>query len=324
MGNIDIAAKELMKQNCFFADAVNFYLYQGKKVILPENLSDADSSQAVMISVGSKKPIGKERYRDVVKKVEKQGEPDKIIFMTGFENQSYVNRAMPVRNMLYDSLSYIMQVKEKSKDADIFADLPDGEKLIPVITIVINFSQEPWNEPLSLHEIIDCNNKNFLDFFPDYRINLIDPHIMSDEEINMFDSNLREIFFCVKYSKDKVRFMDMIRNNENRFNNLDKYALDFLQTFTSFKMPSHSKKGGINMCQAIKELIEDARLEGIREAEEKAEKAVIEATKNAEKAVIEANKKAEQTKQNMIESMRKSGISEEAIMLTLENMNQAK
>ena len=67
------------------------------------------------------------------------------------------------------------------------------------------------------------------------------------------------------------------------------------------------------MCQAIKELIEDARLEGIREAEEK-----------AEKAVIEANKKAEQTKQNMIESMRKSGISEEAIMLTLENMNQAK
>ncbi len=89
------------------------------------------------------------------------------------------------------------------------------------------------------------------------------------------------------------------------------------------------------MCQAIKELIEDARLEGIREAEEKAEKAVIEATKNAEKAVIEANKnaekavieankKAEQTKQNMIESMRKSGISEEAIMLTLENMNQAK
>ncbi len=333
MGNIDIAAKELMKHNTFFADAVNFYLYQGKKVILPEHLHEADSAQAIMISVDSKKPIGKERYRDVIKKVEKYSKTDKIIFMTGFENQSYVNRAMPVRNMLYDSLSYIMQVKEKSKSTDFFTDLPKDEKLIPVITIVINFGQEPWNEPLSLHELLDCEEKDFLRYFPDYHLHLIDPHKMSDDEINMFDSNLREIFFCIKYSKDKIKFMDIIRNNENRFNTLDKFALEFLRTFTSFKIPSDSQKGGVNMCQAIKELMEDARMEGIREAEEKAKIAIIEATRQAEekaeKAVIEATRQAEEkavieteekTRKSMIESMRRSGIPEEAIALTLKNM----
>lgn len=318
MGTIDIAAKELMKNNTFFADAVNFYLYNGKKVILPENLYEADSAQAIMISVDSKKPIGKERYRDVVKKIEKSGKTDRIVFMTGFENQSYVNRAMPVRNMLYDSLSYIMQVKEKSKGSDFFTDLPKDEKLIPVITIVINFGQEPWNEPLSLHELIDCKDKEFFEYLPNYHLHLIDPHKMSDNEINMFDSNLREIFLCVKYSKDKTKFMDMIRNNEDRFNTLDKSALEFLRTFTSFKIPANSQ-GGVNMCQAIKELMEDARMEGIKEAEEKAKIAIIEATRQAEeKAVIETHKK---TRQSMIESMRKAGISEEAIALTLQNMD---
>lgn len=112
--------------------------------------------------------------------------------------------------------------------------------------------------------------------------------------------------------------MDMIRNNEDRFNTLDKSALEFLRTFTSFKIPANSQ-GGVNMCQAIKELMEDARMEGIKEAEEKAKIAIIEATRQAEeKAVIETHKK---TRQSMIESMRKAGISEEAIALTLQNMD---
>ena len=38
MGQIDLAAKDMLNDNYYFADTVNFFLHNGEKVIKPDQL----------------------------------------------------------------------------------------------------------------------------------------------------------------------------------------------------------------------------------------------------------------------------------------------
>lgn len=71
----------------------------------------------------------------------------------------------------------------------------DDAYVLPVLIVVINFSGRKWDQPLNLHELYEPSSRDqwLMDLLPDYRINLIDPHTMSDEDIEKADSGFREI-----------------------------------------------------------------------------------------------------------------------------------
>ena len=79
------------------------------------------------------------------------------------------------------------------------------DKLIPIITLVIYFGADPWDAPRSIYDMLSVQDQTLLSYIPDYKINLIAPFEMSDEEINQFSTNLREVMLYLKYSKDKIK-----------------------------------------------------------------------------------------------------------------------
>ena len=98
----DVIFKEFWRQNERFADLFNTVVFQGKEVILPENLSEMDTDVSGIIEMKNYKET-LTRTRDVVKKVAYGVE----FIVTGVENQEEVHYAMPLRTMIYDSLGYL-------------------------------------------------------------------------------------------------------------------------------------------------------------------------------------------------------------------------
>ena len=224
MGTVDIVTKEYMRENAIFADAFNYLIYGGKKVIDPAGLTEVDTATS---AVGKKDAL--QKYRDVLKAaVIKQDEKMSYVLL-GVENQMEVHYAMPVRNMVYDALQYDKQVamiaaaNRRNKrffsgtmrnNGEFLSGFLRTDKILPVITLTLYFGTEPWDGPLSLREMYDINDSKLLDFVPDYRVQLIQPMTLSEDDFEKFHTSLREVLQTIKYSVDAQKLTEYITQNE--------------------------------------------------------------------------------------------------------------
>ncbi len=70
---------------------------------------------------------------------------------------------------------------------------------------------------------------------PDYHVNLIAPTEMSDEEINQFRSNLREVMLYIKYSKDRET-LDKVVKKDMKFQKTERQAAEVINVVTGSKL----------------------------------------------------------------------------------------
>ena len=77
-----------------------------------------------------------------------------------------------------------------------------------------------WEAPRNLHEIFDITSEEVLRYIPDYKINLIAPAEMTDEEINQFQTDCREVMLFVKYSKDK-KYLKKLVSEDTHFSSMN-------------------------------------------------------------------------------------------------------
>ena len=68
MSNLDILSRDFWKDNRRFADLFNTVLYDGKQVILPEKLMEADSNLSGSIQTKKKEDVFVERRADLIRK----------------------------------------------------------------------------------------------------------------------------------------------------------------------------------------------------------------------------------------------------------------
>lgn len=143
MGKGNAAVKQWLGNPRRFADLFNGIVFQGKQVILPEDLHPATGETDILVSDKNKKAKEVQRYRGIIMRWE-QGA---YLALLACENQENVHYAMPVRNMLYDSLSYVEQIrqswkhlesseKQKVTGAEFLSRFRKEDKLVPVITLV--------------------------------------------------------------------------------------------------------------------------------------------------------------------------------------------
>lgn len=127
MGKGHIAVNKYMSDKARFAYLVNGKLFGGEQVVLPEELEKVEGESEILLEDKNQRTSGKTRYRDVIMRWKKG--VDFCFF--GCENQSEIHYAMPVRNMLYDSLSYTNQIAElwKSHNKGIGEGLEPAEYL---------------------------------------------------------------------------------------------------------------------------------------------------------------------------------------------------
>ena len=211
----DTVTKQYMSKGEIFADAFNYLIYSGRQVIRPDQLSEMDTTQIAIPFAPQEqgKPETTQKYRDVLKTLSVKKDKTCTYLVLGIENQSRVHYAMPIRNMLYDVLQYEKQVRElaakhrQNRDAEnadeYLSGLTKDDRLIPVITLVINFGDKKWDGPLTFHEMLTEQPEEVLALLPDYKVFLIDPMSMESEDFDKLHSSLREVLHCIKVQRDK-------------------------------------------------------------------------------------------------------------------------
>ena len=326
MGNIDKLTTKFMNHNDVFADAFNFFIYNGEKIIDASTLKPMDSHILLDIFDWDKpkqsyKTV--QKYRDVFKQTVIKYNDEAAYVLLGVENQTDIHYAMPVRNMIYDALSYAEQVSargyynKKNKTAKDGVEFLSGflktDKLIPVITLVVYFGAEKWDGPISLHEMLDTNNDVVLKYIQDYRINLIEPSGIKEEELELFTSDLKEVLTFIKFSKDSEKIKEHYMDRGKVM--IDNDAIRVIETVTNIKVPKKKGRKKTDMCEAINKLIEE-EVSAIKKIAQ--ERTAEEVNKIKEEAAREKNKikeEAEKEKKKIEEeaAKEKRKIEEEAV-----------
>ena len=283
MGAKDIVTKDYTKESVVFADAFNQYIYKGEQVIKPENLRPLDMNLTGIPHGAEGAGVPVQRFRDVLKSVTVMEDEHRVYLLLAIEAQSEVHHAMPVRNMVYDALQYAAQVEEtarahrktrKAGEPEELEKKPDAseylsgfyreDRLIPVITLVLYFSPGEWDRPMSLHEMLAVQDPEILSFVSDYKLNLIAPGQMSDAEIDQFNTSLREVVLFIKYSEDRAKLNEMVEKDD-RFKNMNRKAASVISTVTGVEIEMNEEEEKVDMCQALREMMEDATNEGIQQ-----------------------------------------------------------
>lgn len=263
---LDIACKSFFRKNENFADAFNFYF--GENIVNPKNLSELDSSQ-VFTSLKGK---DYQRYRDVFKFCEFKADTNYNYLIMGIENQTYVDYAMVIRNMFYDALTYVNQVKDRAaNDNRVYSDPNEllskfrkGQKLNPVITLVVYFSEKEWDGARSLHEMLNVADERILKFIPDYKINLICPKDIDD--FSNFQSELGAVLKFIKNSNDTKVLDKMIESDE--YSNVSNDALEIMGMVSPkyrAELKEKHRIGGFSMPEVWRKVKQEGKQEGRQE-----------------------------------------------------------
>ena len=275
MSRIDTITKQYLEDSRIFADVFNYFIHDGKPIIRPEHLRPLDA--VATATFRNEAPV--QKTRDVLKCLIAMEDDNRAYAILGIENQTEIHYAMPVRNLLYDALTYDKQLRDiamqhkADKDAATGAEYLSGfhkkDKLMPVITLVIYFGADQWDGPTSLHEMMQLEDETLKLLVDDYRIKLITPAQLKAEDFEKFHTNLRQVLEFIKYSKDKKSMAELMRSEAYR--SIDETAVSVIEHCTHLKLKQHIKneKGEINMCEAWDEMKKDCKTEG--RAEGKAE-----------------------------------------------------
>ena len=259
VGQKDILLKDYFTPD-IFADAINAILYDGKSVVTPERMRTIDiETQHVEERDGDIRADA--RFRDLAKIVEVD---DAICCLFAIEHQSVEDYTMPLRIMEYDVREYLRQVKS-NKGVQV--------RIKPIITIVMYWKADKWNQPVSVKDMFDKNTVRWLEYnglggyIQDYRMHLFEPGTVKEEDLEKFKTELKDVIAYVKYSKSTEALKDY---NEKYKPDLTKSTVTLINELTNSKYVFIEGKERLDMCEAFEGLIEEGRAKG--KAEELKEK----------------------------------------------------
>ena len=136
--------------------------------------------------------------------------------------------------------------------------------ILPVITLVLYFGTAPWDGPRSLKEMMRWTGEEAEKYIQDYRLNLIIPAEMEDEEIEKLQSSLREVFYFLKYAGDWKK-LEKILTDDERFQRLETEAATVIRELTNTEIEIKKEQEEQNMCKAIEQMKEKERKIGLED-----------------------------------------------------------
>lgn len=193
----DVILKDFWRQNERFADLFNAVIFHGKQVIKPEDLTERDTDMSGIIQFkGYQETL--ERTRDVVKKMAYGVE----FAVLGIESQQKIHYAMPLRTMLYDSLGYLKEYQEitrirkaergKMTEDEFLSKMKKEDRLHPIISIVLYYSEKSWDGPTCLRDMIVEMPEEMERIFSDYKMNLV--QIRKSEQYTFHNEDVKAVF----------------------------------------------------------------------------------------------------------------------------------
>ena len=276
MENKNVVTKKYMEDNERFADLCNFLLFDGQRVIRPDDLEEQDVTELGIFPKGKKKG-SVEKIRDIQKNCMLKRTGDVMYLIIGVENQSEVHYAMAVRNMLQDALNYEKQVKiyermhRRKKDlkgAEFLSGFAKGDKLVPVITITILWNSGVWDGARNLHEMFCVQDERVLRFVPDYKLNLIVPEEIEDFE--RFSTELGTVLQICSCASDKNKMKQLLDSRAKEGMYLDLESAEVVNECLNAGIKLPEEEGvKIDMCKALEDWKEELLETGMEKGMEK-------------------------------------------------------
>lgn len=241
MGKGNATVKQWLGNPRRFADLFNGIVFQGKQVILPEDLHLATGETDILVSDKNKK---QKRYNGIG-----------ISSCDGNRGHTWCYWHVRIRRM------YIFLSQFRKAD-----------KLVPVITLVFYYHPDAWDGSLDLHGILrwsddEAKNKILQKYVSNYRINLVDAGNI--KELENFHTDLQEIFGMLQCRQNKVQLLNYVKSKEQYFRHLDEETYQVLQEFLQseriLKQEIKKEEGEeqIDMCKALEDLYQDGIEQGI-------------------------------------------------------------
>lgn len=256
MGQKDITEKQLEDYNDVFADIYNVLVFE-KEVIDENRLRDGVTESRYKDNNG----LCRDQRRDVMKTYLDKYRME--LAFIGIDNQTEVDKYIPVRILGYDFGKYRRQVDENK--------FP----LIPVITLVLNLSNTRWSGCKSLADITNVP-KEFAPHFQDYKVKVVDVAYLDDEVIERFTSDFKLVARFFKNKRLRVKFL----NDETEIKHIAE-VLDFITAFTNDSRYENVKEDleklkakGVKvvMCEYLDMLMAEGEQRGIQTGRKEGER----------------------------------------------------
>ena len=241
MGQINTKINEYMRNHSRFADVFNYYLYDGKPVIKPDSLRelalDNIASPLVMDVFG-------EAAREAFFNILAMKDENVVYMLFNVWEQAGTDYAAAIKDLLSAASQYDCQLEEMNEDG----------KLLPVINLVLYWSPKSWDGAESIHEMLKINDRQILQFIPNYSINLLAPYEMDEEDFGKFQTSLAECLQFVKNSDDMAHIRRILEKNP-KFRHLEKPAAEIINTITWEKLLSDHDIHEIDMYAALTSIL---------------------------------------------------------------------
>ena len=156
MQDRDVTANDYLEDEARVADLLNVVLFQGNQILQAENIQEINRSISARGKHGNNS-MSMVLFRDLARKIQMAMK----VLLFAVENQSEIDYAMVIRVMLGNSFRYYKQWKKIAKEhveqkdlegAEFLSGLAATDRLIPEVTLVLYWGEEPWNGPRSLQE----------------------------------------------------------------------------------------------------------------------------------------------------------------------------
>ena len=195
--SLDVRLKDFFADPYRYADIVNGTMFGGRQVLDPLTLSKYHTDISTIISDEDTANDSIEGYRDMMMESQSKG----IFILIGIENQNYIDSAIALRNLVYNSGEYNLQyreyqklVREKKK--------PGKLRIKPVFTPVIYYGDKKWKRKVRLSELMDIPEE-MAEKFNDWETEIYDVKEMDIERFKNRDNRqlidaLKRIHRCKK------------------------------------------------------------------------------------------------------------------------------
>ncbi len=299
MSEKDVVSKELLNDEENVADLLNVCYFHGKQVVQATDVHELNQTNSISKKVSNTaKSITIHRdanYKTdfemtaTIIALELQSEVHyamPVRVMTGDTSHYYgqwrkieriykkaykkknKNRSVTEEEIPEGITLEVKMQKKKLSRAEYLSGFSKEDRLTPVITLVLYFGREVWDGPRTLKDMLDLEGvpAEISDVIVDYPIYVIDVRRYKDYEL--FRTDLRWVFGFLQRDTDKDALRKYILENQTAFENLSEDAFDVICEFSYVKELKKRKstynigKGSVDMCQAIKDMMEESKQEG--------------------------------------------------------------
>ena len=158
-----------------------------------------------------------------------------------------------------------------ASSGEFLTGMAKGDRLAPVVTLVLYLSDKPWDGARSLHEMLNFKNisEKAKKYIENYNIHILDVCHTPDRELQKFPPDIRFMLMFIKYTKDKKVLADIrqLCGQETIAEDTFDALADYMNEPELWKMKEKAgtEKGRVNMCEGLRELMADSKAEGREE-----------------------------------------------------------